>query len=79
MISNLRDSWSLKALSFFSPDYFWLRQITKRFVIDFFDGSFEEHGVDIYQAYYRRLEDKMGQGKYLEWTVEDGWYVTCHV
>ena len=46
-----------------------------RFVNDFFDGSFEKHGVDVYRAYYRKLEDKVGKGKYLEWTVEDGWYV----
>ena len=79
ILQNLPNSWSLKAFSFFSPDYFWLRQILLRFVIDFFDGSFEKHGVDVYRAYYRKLEDKVGQGKYLEWSVEDGWYVFCSV
>lgn len=47
-----------------------------RFVIDFFNGSFEKHGVDVYRAHYRQLEDMLGEGKYLAWTVEDGWYVT---
>lgn len=74
LINGLRDSWWLKALSLFSPDYFWLRQITLRLVIDFFDGSFEKHGLDVYRAHYRQLEDLMGEGRYLEWTVEDGWY-----
>ena len=62
-------------MSLFSPDYFWLRQITARFVIDSFDGSFEKHGVDVYRTYYRQLEDTLGEGKYLNWTVEDGWFV----
>ena len=76
ILKTLRDNWSLKALSLFSPDYFWLRQITVRFVVDFFNGSFETHGVDVYRSHYRQLEDKLGEGKYLSWTVEDGWYVT---
>ena len=75
VVKGLRDNWWLKSLSLFSPDYFWLRQITMRFVIDFFDGSFEKHGVDVYRAYYRELEDMLGEGKFLNWTVEDGWYV----
>ena len=75
VIPDLRDNWWLKALSIFSPDYFWLRQITLRFVIDFFNGSFEKYGVDVYKAHYRQLEDLVGKGRYLEWTVEDGWCV----
>lgn len=74
LIKGLRDDWWLKALAIFSPDYFWLRQITLRFVIEFFNGGFEEHGLDVYRAHYRQLEDMMGEGKDLEWTVEDGWY-----
>ncbi len=74
LIIGLRDNWWLKALAVFSPDYFWLRQLTMRFVIDFFNGSFEKHGMDVYRAHYRQLEDMMGERKYLEWTVEDGWY-----
>ena len=73
VIPGLRDNWWLKALSIFSPDYFWVRQITLRFVIDFFNGSFEKHGMDFYKAHYRQLEDLVGKGCYLEWTVEDGW------
>lgn len=75
LIKGLRDNWWLKALAVFSPDYFWLRQITRRFVIGFFNGSFEKHGLDVYRAHYRQLEDMMGDGKFLDWTVEDGWYV----
>ena len=75
LIQGLRDSWRLKALSLFSPDYFWLRQITLRYVVDFFNGSFEKHGIDVYNAHYRQLEDLVGEGRYLEWTVEDGWCV----
>ena len=75
LVKGLRDNWWLKSLSLFSPDYFWLRHITVRYVTDFFDGSFEKHGVDVYQAYYRQLEDTLGEGNYLNWTVEDGWYV----
>lgn len=45
-------------------------------MIDFFNGSFEKHGVDVYRAHYRQLEDMLGEGKYLAWNVEDGWYVT---
>ena len=75
LIKGLRDNWWLKALAVFSPDYFWLRQITLRFVTDFFNGSFEKHGLHVYRAHYRQLEDMMGDGKYLDWTVEDGWYV----
>ena len=75
LIQGLRDSWWLKALSLFSPDYFWLRQITLRYVVDFFNGSFEKHGMDVYSAHYRQLEDLVGEGRYLEWTVEDGWCV----
>ena len=78
ILKTLRDNWSLKALSLFSPDYFWLRQMTVRFVVDFFNGSFEKHGVDVYRAHYRQLENMLGEGKYLAWTVEDGWYVTHH-
>ena len=75
VVKGLRDNWWLKFLSLFSPNYFWLRQITIRFVVNFFDGSFEKHGVDVYWAYYRELEDMLGEGKFLKWTVEDGWYV----
>ena len=78
LLKGLRDNWWLKSLSFFSPDYFWLRQITVRYLADFFDGSFEKHGVDVYQAHYRQLEDALGEGNYLNWTVEDGWYVAYH-
>ena len=46
-----------------------------RFLIDFFQGSFEKHGVDVYRAHYRQLEELVGKGRYLEWTVEDGWCV----
>ena len=73
LIPGLRDNWWLKALSIFSPDYFWLRQITLRFLVDFFNGSFERHGVDVYRAHYRQLDELVGKGRYLEWTVEDGW------
>ena len=65
----------LKGLSYFSPDFFWLRQITLRFVVDFFNGNFEKYGVDVYEAHYRQLENIMGEKKCLQWTVEDGWYV----
>ena len=75
VIPVLRDSWWLKALSIFSPDYFWVRRITVQFVVDFFNGSFEKHGVDVYKAHYQQLEDLVGKGRYLEWTVEDGWCV----
>ena len=75
LIKGLRDNWWLKALSIFSPDYFWLRQITLRFVIDYFHGSFEKHGLDVYRAHYRQLEDVLGGRNHLEWTVEDGWYI----
>ena len=74
LIVGLRDSWWLKALAIFSPDYFWRRQIRLRFMIDFFNGSFEKHRVNVYRAHYCQLEDMMGERKYLEWTVEDGWY-----
>ncbi|CAF9916309.1 MAG: hypothetical protein ALECFALPRED_010589 [Alectoria fallacina] len=77
LLKTLRDSWWLKALSIFSPDYFWLRQITLRYVIGYFNGSFEKHGLDVYRAHYRQLEDMMGEGKYLGWTVEDGWEPLC--
>lgn len=73
LIKGLRDNWWLKAFSLFSPDYFWLRQFTSRLSIDYFNGSFEKHGLDVYRAHYRHLEDLMGEGNYLEWTVEDGW------
>lgn len=41
-------------------------------MIDFFDGDFEKHGVDVYRAYYSKLEEMLGEGNYLHWTVEDG-------
>lgn len=75
LIKGLRDSWWLKALSICSPDYFCLRQTTIRFVIDFYRGSFEKYGVDVYRAHYRQLENAMGERNYLQWTVEGGWYV----
>ena len=74
LIAGLRDNWWLKGLSVFSPDYFWLRQITLRYVIDYFHGSFEKHGLYVYHAHYRLLEDVLGERECLEWTVEDGWY-----
>ena len=74
LIEGLRDSWWLKALSISSPDYFCLRQTTLRFVIDFYRGSFEKDGVDVYRAHYQQLENVMGEQIYLQWTVEDGWY-----
>lgn len=74
LIKGIRDNWRFKALSVFSPDYFWLRRITRRFVIDFYHGSFEKYGVDVYRAHYRQLEQAMGEREYLQWTVEDGWY-----
>lgn len=44
-------------------------------MIDFFNGSFEMQGLDVYRAHYRWLEDMMGGGEYLEYTVEDERYV----
>ena len=46
-----------------------------RLAIEFFHGSFEQHGIDVYRAHYRQLEEVLGERKYLQWTVEDGWYV----
>lgn len=72
LCENLRDPYWLTLLALFCADYFWLRQITVRFVIDWFGGSFERHGRDVYERHYRDLEQLSG-GRYLNWTVEDGW------
>lgn len=74
LLGGLRDDWWLKGLSLFSPDFLWMRQITLRFVIDYFRGSFEKHGLDVYRAHYGHLKDVLGEREYLEWAVEDGWY-----
>ena len=76
LVKGFRDIWWLKYLSLFSSGYFWLRQIMVGNVINFFDGSFEKHGLDDYRAHYRQLEGMLKEGKYLNWTVEDGCYVS---
>lgn len=76
LLKGLRDAWSLKTASLFSPDFFWRRRITLRCLVDFFGGNFEEHGVEVYRAHYRQLEDMLGKGTFLQWTVEDGWYAS---
>lgn len=75
MCKGLRDNWFLKSLAIFSPQYFWLRQITMRYINDMFNGNFEKNGRMVYHAHYRQLEETLGEGNYLSWTVEDGWYV----
>lgn len=74
LLKGLRDAWSLKTASLFSPDFFWRRRITLRCLVDFFGGNFEKHGVEVYRAHYRQLEDMLGKGTFLQWTVEEGWY-----
>lgn len=76
LLKGFRDVWSLKIGSLFSPDFFWRRRITLRCLVDFFGGSFEEHGVEVYRAHYRQLEDMLEKGTFLQWTVEDGWYAS---
>lgn len=76
----LRDSYRLKALALFCADYFWLRQFTMRMISDYFKGSFERHGKEVYVEHYRKLEDILGgssRGRYLSWTVEAGWEPLC--
>lgn len=72
----VRDSWFFRPISLFSQDLFWMRQLSLRLQVQFFNGSFEKYGVNVYLAHYRQLEEMMGEGKYLKWAVEDGWYVT---
>ena len=47
-----------------------------RYLYDFFDGSFEKNGKAVYEEHFRKLEKLLGgpkSGRYLSWTVEDGW------
>lgn len=76
LLKGLRDAWLLKAACIFSPDFFWRRRITLRCLNDFYGGKFEDHGIEIYRAHYRQLEDMLGKGTYLQWTVEEGWYAS---
>ena len=74
----IRDKIWLKALAWLSADYFWLRQMFLRYLYDFFDGSFEKNGKAVYEDHFRKLEELLDgpkSGRYLSWTVEDGWYV----
>ena len=45
-------------------------------VTDYFRGSFEKHGKEVYMEHYRKLEEVLesrGSGRYLSWKVEDCW------
>ena len=78
----IRDKMWLKALAWLSADYFWLRQMFLRYLYDFFDGSFEKNAKAVYEEHFRKLEELLGgpkSGRYLSWTVEDGWYVLSFV
>ncbi|KAL8822963.1 MAG: hypothetical protein Q9191_006310 [Dirinaria sp. TL-2023a] len=80
LCKGIRDSYWLKAIAWLSADYFWLRQISLRYMYDFFDGSVEKYGKATYEKHYEKLEDLLQSsksGKYLSWNIEDGWEPLC--
>lgn len=80
LCDGVRDKYWLAILSVLTAEYFWLRKMVIRYVVDWFDGSFEKNGTTVYREHYRSLEELLGgesSGRYLSWTVEDGWNPLC--
>jgi len=76
LVKVIRDTYWLEALAWLSADHFWFQQLLLRLFDDYFSGSFEKHGKQVYKEHYRELEELLGgpsSRRYLSWTVEDGW------
>ena len=73
IIAINREWWSW-FLSFWDAEFFWFRRNWEA-VAGMFGEPFEEHGKEIYEDHFRKLQGKITPERTLVWAVEDGWSV----
>lgn len=65
--------------SWFAAELFWIRQAMGRTMMPaFFRGSFASNGKWVYEQHVAMVRGLgLGEGRLLEWAVEDGWEPLC--
>ena len=72
-IEKFNATWSEWLLTWFQAELFWQQRSFWWTWRRYFDGDFEKNGRKWYHEHYRSLEDRLPEGSYLKWRVEDGW------
>lgn len=76
-VDTLHRDWLTVLRSLFDNDLFWVWQGIRWGPRKLARGNFEQYGRAMYHDHYAQLEAECRkQGReYLDWTVQDGWYV----
>lgn len=65
----------LYLITFFDAEAFWIAWMHNLEYCDYFGWEFDQSAIQGYEEHFERLANMVEPGSYLEWTVEDGWYV----
>lgn len=61
------------SLTSFEPSLCVLHRMVNMVCLGHFGKDFQKMGMQSYIDHYRRLEESLEPGKFLDWNVEDDW------
>ena len=72
-------SLTMRILSYFNIELFWLQRNFELVIFALFRGRFESNAEEVYTRHYTEIEGKLQEDRrpYLEWRVQDGWGPLC--